>query len=281
MSENTPYFDAITSDRSIFHFKEDEEASLEGKQLISIESEGTAEEDFFVYVTENFSSFYRLIRYLKREDQDLLLAYYCLHKTQNQLGPVFGCTQTICSQRLRMAVRTLCAYIIFGGIPTADQLRPFLEKAGWEEVLLQGTSGGFRQKDDSDYKTQSGADGSPSEENIKCSLSEIIVDYARTRNFVTVANKHGVHRPDVRRKMKKAAVALGEMKEMEMQAIGAYILRMIDKANPAGAGDSARQKAKQGPFITKDSPELGAFRVEITAENGKLFEKVFASRASL
>lgn len=259
--------DSITAARSIEHFKEDEYASLEGSQLISIESEGKEEEDFFVFVTENFASFLKLIRYLKPRDQDLLIAYYGCQKTQTQLGPVFGFTQTIASFQVRMAVRALCAFILFGGTPTADQLRPVLEKAGWEEVRLFASM--ERKIDDASDKT------------ISCSLSNIVVDYQQTRNFAKVADKHGVHRPELRRTLKRCSDALGASKDRAEQAVGAYIFSLIDKANPVGSGPTVRERRKQGTYTAVDPNEVALFRVCITKSDDKMLDKVFASQGNL
>src|SRR5271168_3579270 len=125
MAENTAYFENISAARSIAQFTEDEPGSLEGSQLLSMESDASQQEqDIFVYVHENFGKFLELTKLLKTREREMLLAYYVLRKTQNELGPLFSCTQTICSFNLRLAVKVLACYIMFDGVPTAEQTRP-------------------------------------------------------------------------------------------------------------------------------------------------------------
>lgn len=264
--ENTPYMDSISAARSIAHFREDEEGSLEGNQLISAESEGKEEEDAFVFITENYSTFLKMIRLLKPKDQDLLLAYYSLRKTQDQLGPVFGITQTVCSQLLRLAVKVLCCFIIFGGVPTAEQLRPILENAGLEEMYMQPEHKYF--------------DGKTTEKTIEVSMSQIIAKYAACRNFRTIATELRVHRPDIRRTMRYVSDALSTKGATE-QAVGAYVHNLIDKANPIDSGDSVRQKNKSGNYMTADPAEVGFFRITITEESDEVLDSVFAPQGSL
>src|SRR5208283_5867612 len=112
MSENTPYFDSITSARAMLLSEDDQ---LEGITTISLETQADmTEEDILTYVIENFSEFLKMLRFLKKEDQELLLSYYLLSKTQNTLAIIHKSTQTVCSFRIRMAVKVLCAFILNG-----------------------------------------------------------------------------------------------------------------------------------------------------------------------
>ena len=52
---------------------------------------------------EHFGQFLRLLRHLPAEDQELLLSYYVLGKTQNTLATIQHSTQTVCSFKIRMA----------------------------------------------------------------------------------------------------------------------------------------------------------------------------------
>lgn len=262
MSENTPYFQSIVSARSLAHFAEDEIGSLEGTQLISIESEANSQEqDTFVYVTENFAKFLELIRLLKPRDQELLLAYYSLRKTQTQLAPIFGTTQTVLSFQMRIAIKTLCAYIIFNGTPKVDQLRSVLESAGWEEIVLE--------------VDKSGA------ERTRCSMALMLIEFESARSFTHVASVYGVRRPEVRRAFSRASKALLECKNPAQQAVGAWIHTMINKANPHGKGLTVRETKKRGDYRVVDPYVLGEFRIKIDATSDKLIDKIFASRGNL
>jgi hypothetical protein len=104
MPETTLYFEAITAQRFLLV---DELTALEGTATISIETQGDMgpqEADLPIYVEDNFPEFLRNLRYLSKEDQELLLAYCVLGKTQSQLGAIMA-TQTQCSTDIRMAMR--------------------------------------------------------------------------------------------------------------------------------------------------------------------------------
>ena len=133
MAENSAYFDSIVATRALLL---DEEESLEGNTLISLESQADmAEEDILTYIQENFAGFLRILRSLKKEDQELLLSYYLLSKTQNTLATIHKSTQTVCSFRIRMAVKTLGTFIMMGGAPTVETMHEILTKAGLEDSL--------------------------------------------------------------------------------------------------------------------------------------------------
>lgn len=244
MSENTPYFDSITSARAMLL---DEEEQLEGTTTISLETQADmTEEDILTYVMENFPEFLKFLRYLKKEDQELLLSYYLLSKTQNTLAIIHKSTQTVCSFRIRMAVKTLACFIMMGE-PTVGTMHAILEKAGLERSLE------------------------------KIDLSEVIDLYAKTRSFQRIAEVHQLHRPDIRRAMSRASKALMESKDTQEHALGAYIHSLIDKANPSGVGYSKRKMQKLGHIYRVDPPLLGEFRVRVQDPD---FEHMFVSRAN-
>lgn len=261
--ENSGYMDSIAADRSMLAYREDEEAMLEGKQLISLEADSDQQEqDIFVYITENFASFLKVLRLLKPPEQELLLSYFVLHKAQTLLAPIFKSTQTVCSFRIRMAVKTLACLMLFGGFPSEDQLREVLIDAKLEEVKL-------RDEDLSDDES--------------CSLAMLVAEYAACRSFTKVADRHGVHRPEVRRSMSRAYKVLIESLNTKQQAVGAYIHWLVDKANPLGVGLTARQTAKEGGVVKfKDIEECGQFRIKINKDTvADICDAVFAPRGTL
>jgi len=225
----------------------DEAEQLEGTTTISLETQGDlAEDDVLTFVIENFSEFLRFLRYLKKEDQELLLSYYLLSKTQNTLAIIHKSTQTVCSFRIRMAVKTLACFIMMGE-PTMERMHDILDGAGLEKSIE------------------------------KIDLSEIIDLYAKTRSFQRIAEVHHLHRPDIRRAMSRASKALMESKDPQEHALGAYIHSLIDKANPSGVGYSKRKMQKLGHIYRVDPALLGEFRISVSDPD---FEHIFVSRAN-
>lgn len=244
MPETTPYFESITSARAML-LTEDEQ--LEGATTISLETQADmAEDDVLSYVQENFAEFLKKVRYLKKEDQELLLSYYLLAKTQNTLAIIHKSTQTVCSFRLRMAVKTLCAFIMMGE-PTPEKMHVILEKAGLENSLQT------------------------------ISLSTVVDLYSKTRSFQRIAEVHHLHRPDIRRAMSRASKQLMDSKDAHEHALGAYIHSLIDKANPSGTGFSKRKVSKLGHLYRVDPNILGEFRIRVEDPD---FNFWFVSRAN-
>ena len=245
MSENTPYFDSITSARAMLL---DEDEQLEGATTISLETQADlAEEDILSFISDNFDRFLKTLRFLKKEDQELLLSYYLLSKTQNTLALIHKSTQTVCSFRIRMAVKTLGTFLLVGGEPTEELLHEILDKAGLENSLD------------------------------KAPLSKVIMEYVRCRNFQQVALHFGLHRPDVRRAMSRASKALMDSKDGKEAATAAWVHSLIDKVSPVGLGFSKRKAAKCGHIYMQSPSILGEFRVNILHPD---FGQWFVSRAN-
>ena len=250
MSENTPYFDSITSARAMLL---DEDEQLEGATTISLETQADlAEDDILSFIGDNFDRFLKTLRFLKKEDQELLLSYYLLSKTQNTLAIIHKSTQTVCSFRIRMAVRTLGTFMLVGGEPTEELLHEVFEKAGLENSLEK--------------------EGHPAP-----ALSKVIMEYVRCRNFQQVAVHFGLHRPDVRRAMSRASKALMDSKEGKEAAVAAWTHSLIDKVSPVGPGFSKRKAQKMGHLYRRDSDLLGKFRLDIEDPD---FSQMFVSRAN-
>lgn len=224
-----------------------EAESLEGNTTISQETVKDQQElKILAYLQENFESFIRVLRYLKKEDQEMLLSYYLLSKTQNTLALIHKSTQTVCSFRIRMAVKTLGTFLMMGE-PTVEKMHNILTNAGLENSIP------------------------------KVELSKIVALYVKTRNFQRIADSYKLHRPDIRRAMSRASKQLMESKDGHEHALGAYIHSLIDKANPAGQGFSKRKIAKQCHIFRCDPELLGQFRIKIEDPN---FDQMFVSRAN-
>lgn len=244
MSEMTPYFDAITSARAMLL---DEDEALAGATTISLETQADlAEDDILTYVQTNFAGFLKMIRFLSKEDQEMLLSYYILSKTQNTLALIHKSTQTVCSFRIRMAVKKLGTFMLLGE-PSVEAMSKILVKSGLESSLE------------------------------KIGLSEVVDLYKKTRSFAKVAEVYGLHRPDIRRAMSRAAKQLNDSKSGHEVALGAYIHGLIDKASAAGQGFSKRKLAKQCHIFHQDPQILGEFRIDVKAPG---FEHLFTSRAN-
>lgn len=238
--------DAISAQRSLLLTLEE---ALEGGTTISLETQSDmSEDDIMTYVEQNLAGFIRTLRYLSKEDQELLLSYYLLAKTQNTLAVIHRTTQTLCSFLIRKAVERVGTFILLGS-PTQEIISEIFISSGLEDCL----------------------DG-------KIELSKVVVLYEKTRSFQRVADTYGLHRPDVRRCMRKAAQQLELAKDSQERALGAYLQGLIEKASASGQGLSKRKVAKQGHIFKVDPAILGEFRVNV---NHPDFEPaIFVSRAN-
>jgi hypothetical protein len=269
--------ESVAGLRAVLAYQEDEEGALDGAQLISAETDPDLqqEQDIFIFINGNFAAFLSYLRNLNVRDQELLLAYYCLRKTQTLLAPIFRTSQTLCSARMRAAVRTMCAYKTFGGQPTEERIRPILQAIGAEEArLIVQAKTQYKEK---------GEDPSQHRQNVEFgerathSLAQLLAEYAEARSFGRLADRHGIHRPEIRRAFRSAAEKL-EAGDREQQTLAAWIRALIDKANPFDEGESKPQAAKRGHVFVTDNGRIADFRVRI--EDG-LLAKILAPRGHL
>jgi DNA-directed RNA polymerase specialized sigma subunit len=201
MAEITAYFESVTSKRSMLLT---EEEALEGATPISLETQGDmSEENVLSYIEQNLPGFIRILRNLAPEDQELLLSYYMLSKTQNTLAVIHRTTQTLCSFLIRKAVERIGTYILLGN-PTQEVMSEIFKRAKLENIL----------------------------ENSE--LSKVVMFYQKTRSFQRVAEVFNLHRPDVRRALRQAAQTLEKSKDNQEKALGAYLKGLIEKASAAG-----------------------------------------------
>lgn len=243
MAENSLFFEAIVAARSVLL---DDETALEGTTTVSLETQSDmAESDVLTYIEDNFSEFIQNLRYLSKEDQELLLGYYVLAKTQTSLALLHRSTQTLCSARIRLAMQKMGTFIILGP-PTAEVMSGLFEDCNVENML-------------------------------SVPLSQVVELYAVTRSFQRVAEVLSLHRPEVRRVMSLATKVLSESHDTRKKAIGAYLFDLIDKASASGQGFSRRKMAKQGNVYVKTPDVLGDFRIDVTSPE---FDQVFVSRAN-
>jgi hypothetical protein len=243
ISDNYCFFDNIINQRSILL---DPETALEGATTLSLETQADLTEGTILsYIEENFVEFLNNLRFLSKQDQELLLCYYIVAKTQKTLAIIHSSTQTLCSARLRMAMKKMGTFIMMGP-PTADVMEEYLDHL-------------------------------PLSVDLGCSLSNVVELYAKTRSFQRVAEVLSLHRPNIRRAMAEASKLLLDSKPIRENALGAYIHDLIDKASASGHGFSDRQMAKQGNIYMKDPEILGEFRIDVTNPS---FNYTLISRAN-
>jgi hypothetical protein len=228
--ENSPYADAIVAARSVLI---DPEEALAGNVTISLETqEEFSEQDVRAYFEDHFDSLIQILRYLSNEDQELLLSYYVLGKPQMLLAGIHRTTQTLCSNLIRKALARVGTYIMLGPL-NEGLLAEVFSRCGLEDSL------------------------------VKVPLSKAVMLYSRCRSFQTVAGMYGIHRPKIRRAMRTAAQKLEKSDDAKDKAISAYLEGLLEKASAAGAGITARQKAKQGHMYRCDPAILGEFSIRL------------------
>ena len=236
----------------------DDETALEGTTTVSLETQSDmAESDVLTYIEDNFAEFITTLRYLSKEDQELLLGYYVLAKTQTSLALLHRSTQTLCSARIRLAMQKMGTFIIMGP-PTPELMSehfaltvPVSDADGTRDVALENL--------------------------LAVPLSKVVELYARTRSFQRVAEVLSLHRPEVRRVMSLATKVLSESDDRRKKAIGAYLFDLIDKASASGQGFSRRKMAKQGNVFITTPAIFGEFRIDVTNPD---FAQCFSSRAN-
>src|SRR6267378_2444105 len=131
--EISPYMEAMVANRAQLL---SEEEQLAGEGMLSIETQEEFNEDsFYNYSQEHFADWLKMVRTLPREQQEMLLSYYLLGKTQSTLAMILSTTQTVCSFRIRMAIKLAGTFLMMGGVPTVETMRVVLTKAGLENKL--------------------------------------------------------------------------------------------------------------------------------------------------
>jgi hypothetical protein len=201
----------------------------------SLETLSMAESDVLMYLRDDFDGFLEHIRYLSDEDQDLLLGYYIIHKTQTQLAVVHNTAQTVCSAVLRSAIQRL-DFVIRCGPPTRETLKVIFESVGLEQTKF------------------------------KVPLSEIIALYAEMHSFNGVADHFNLHRPEVRRILKATAMKLAESSDHRAKGAGAYVAGLREKKVASLKYISVKTPAILGQFrINLADPDID----QLFAPHGK------------
>lgn len=247
MAESSPYFEMIVAARAMSRGYQDEAEYLTGDNCISAETQADMmAEHIGTYIRENFDDFIKHLRLLPPEDQEILLTYYVLNRPQWCIAKLYRSTQTVCSSKLRMAMKKLGAVVIFN-IPSVDDMDPILNERGLN-TQVPGVL-----------------------------TSALIDEYRRVHSFALVAKRFKAHRPDVRRALNHTAKTLLAQERNEELALGAYLYGLIDKASSSGQGYNQRKLDKYTHVVRKDPAILGSFRVSITDPD---FEHILVSKAS-
>ncbi len=128
-----------------------DEAALEGITTISAETQASlAKLDIASCIG---AEFLKALRTLSMEEQELVLAYYVLAKTQATLAVLHRSTQTLTGARIRAAMQRLGTFIQSGKMDTE---RPVSKRkmghAGHAYIANPSILGEFRQRiEDADF----------------------------------------------------------------------------------------------------------------------------------
>lgn len=240
MANQFAYFNGVLGQRALAL---DPEEALRGDITVSMETqEDLVSDDFFSFIRANPAVFFKYLKFLTPDEQELLMIYYLLGKTQAHLGNILRSTQTICSSRLRWTIKRLCAFA--AGEPGEERLAQAFQRAGVENAIQ---------------------------------LSKAVTLYSKCRSFEYVASALKVQRSPLRRELREAANKMMESSDPEIGSIGAYLYGLVDRASTKGQGWDEKQLRKYADIYSLDSPILGAFRVDISDPN---IEQLFMPRAN-
>ena len=197
------YMDHAANTASFDAFNRHEEAEI----LLSAEAlpENSSFLSFAAFAKDHPQRFFQLVSHLRPEFQELCIEYYVLRKSQSFLGQVHGFIQTRVWQALRLIEQAIGSMIVLGIEPSADVIRPILDRVGLEN-------------------TDSG------------SLTDLIVLYAKHRNYTQVANLTKIPVATVRKIFRPTVAVLLANKDIEAVSVGAYLRSMTHQASLTKTG---------------------------------------------
>ncbi len=204
------YMDFVANAASFEAFQRHEDSPL-----LSAESspESNSLIDFKAFAAEYPDKLFPLLAKLRPEFIELFGEYFLLGKSQAFIGKVHGFIQTRTWQMLRIIEQAIGSMIILGPEPTAEIIRPILRRARVEST---------------DYG----------------SLTNMIVLYAKTKNYSKVADEVRAPIPAIRKIFRPAIATLLESKEIKAVAVGAYLRSLTHHASLTGEGLSKSCKAR-------------------------------------
>jgi hypothetical protein len=248
---HTPFEEMITWDRAMQLTPEE---ALHGEVTVSLETQRErVKNDFDDVLRSNLPMMLKIIRNLSREDQEMLLSYHMLRKSQAAMARIYPRkTQTIASYQLRRAGLTLGAYLLFGTPITKEAIAPVLVKAGCEENKLER----YDRQGTRSIKT-----------------SYLIETYAKVRDWQRMAEGLHIFKPEIRRTLSRTSkVLLKWGDDTKALALGAYIFNLI-----AYTSRTKKSLSKQGHVYMTDPLALGSFVIDV---NDPAFEEKFTARAA-
>ena len=247
MAENSAYFEAITAVRSM-RVDDPFDASTE---TISAETQmDLARDSVGVALRDSLDTFLPYMEHLTLEDQELIKLYFLVEKPQWCLATIHRSTQTLCSQRIRHAVKRLALHAIHKGPPDQHALDHILDDHGLNKPIPGGPSTG-----------------------------RLIVEYRKRKSFSAVTDVLQCPRPQVRRAIISAATTLLKDEHEEHTAYGAYIHGLIDQAAVHGPGFSEAKRLKCAHAHTIDPHLVGLPR--INSSDPDAHDHVLVSKAAL
>ena len=220
-------------------------------QTISLETQADLAQDTFgVTLQENYGAFIRYLEFLDLEDQELINLYYQAEKPQWCLATFHGSTQTLCSQRLRLAVKRLGLVAMFQGPPSQEVLDDILEEHQLNRLIPKGPT-----------------------------TSSLIVEYRQHHSFSVITDVLRCSRPQARRALICSAATLLKDEHEEHTAFGAYIHGLIDQASVLGSGYSENKRQKCGHGFVVHPTIVG--QASICLDDPQDYAHLLVSRASL
>jgi hypothetical protein len=250
--ENTPYMDGISADRALLVDKED---WLSGNTLLSLETTESLRDDIGSNYRDDPALFLRSIRVLTPDKQEILLSYYFLGKTQVQLAKfLLSNSQTFCSSFIRAANHELCCQFIYPEGPSKEQLHAMCVAEGVEEHRVSSQRQEFRDS----YPVK--------EHEIDVSGSDVVYSFYQHKAYDRVARELKIHRPDVRRVLKKVYTGLKASSKLDHQVVGDWLFSLAFKKATTG-NRIRRRKTIEDTMHVKDPDIVGEFRINVQDPN--------------
>ena len=230
MAESTPYFSAIVATRSMLV----KDPSSAAGATISLETQGDLATDTVgLAIQENYPDYVPYKQFLALEDQELIDLYFQSEKPQWCLAAFHRSTQTLCSQRLKMALKRLALMAQCHGEPDRDVLEEVLENHHLNRLVPNGPT-----------------------------TAHLVVEYRQRRSFAAVTEVLRCQRPQARRALIASAAGLLKDEHEEHTAFGAYIHGMIDQASVLGQGYSDNKRMKLSHGFSAHPDVVGHHRIQ-------------------
>ena len=242
-ADQRSYQQQISEAASLRAYHDNPQASLDGSQCISIETRNDDELELLDYINNHYFQFLRYVKQMDYYSQELLLSYFLIGKSQEQLAKIQGTTQTLTSRALHCAVRAALAIMLFGGPPSSDTITAILARHTITHAELKTRN----------HKLKT------------FSVPRILNAYLRLKNTRAVAQAFDLHPPEVRRVIKKTAMMLRATTGQKEKALSWWLMSLLN--------------VKSKPYSTisySDKSPLGKFRIPITKHT-----KLFHSRAAV